>query len=520
MINKEYAKDICRSKFKLILIRTQIIFSIIAISCTLFQSFAKEVAVYVKAKQLSKLREFLISIKGIRFLTPELFSFDGGQDTWFGVRRKSKLLEFNNDYIQVIDSNHTEQTIANLLTRRNNLLKNASINHEEGLWKLGINKILEADRVEDDAARLLNLDPLKLRILGSNITSSIGHSSFGLNLRAKMLTLSSNPVSRYLVFPQKESNLPYLKYWDQFFNILDWDPRKTIELERSFWFLLESISSVRVTSTHSVDLISAHNSFSLEWEKQKREAILKLSERHTEQGLAFLQENFGMNQNDWFVTVHVRDTTSWNPNYGRNADIYSYFPAFKHIVDQGGHVIRIGNKDSKKLPNIPGVIDYAHFPEKSRLMDVFFLAKARFFIATTSGPIGVASSFGTPILWTNAPDVGKAVFHPKSLMIPKLIQNKGKRVLGMSEILSSSLGYTDSYIERLKNYKENFEGFSWRDNEDLEILEGVREMMAGLFDVTGNGQYEFMSILESFGSSGSTKVASFFINKWREVMYS
>lgn len=520
MISKKHFTEAYMSKIKLYLIRTKIIFSIISIIFTLLVRFIKEVMAYVKVKQLSKLREFLLSIKGMRFLTQEVTNSGSEQDTWFGVKIGSQLLDVDTDYTQDDYRGDSEEVLSNLLIRRNKLLNKANIDHQEGNWKLGVNQILEADRVENKAAQVMNIDPLALRIIGSNITSSIGHSSFGLNLRAKMRALSCNPVKKYLIFPQKESNLAYLQYWKPYFNILDWDARRTIEWERSLWFLLESISSVRTSPNESQDLITAHNLFSLEWEKQNRKPILELSETHMLKGVDFLRENLGMSKDDWFVTVHVRDTTAWNLNYGRNADIYSYLPALKFIVDQGGYVIRIGDKNSKKMPDIHGIIDYAHFHEKSRIMDVFFLAKARFMIATTSGPIGVASSFGTPILWTNAPDIGKAVFHPKSLMIPKLILDKGKNVINLSDILSSSLGYTDSYIEGLKDYKKYFEGFSWRENQDLEILEGVREMMAGLFVKTSDQQNRFKSILESFGSTGSTKIANFFLDNWKETMYS
>jgi putative glycosyltransferase (TIGR04372 family) len=234
----------------------------------------------------------------------------------------------------------------------------------------------------------------------------------------------------------------------------------------------------------------------------------------------FLRQNLGFKDHDWFVTVHVRDNFLSRPNYGRNADISSYLPAIKHIISQGGFVVRIGGKDSKNLPKIPGLLDYAHFPGKLRMMDIFFLAKAKFMIATTSGPIGVASSFGTPILWTNAPDIGKAVFHPRSLLIPKLIQNKKQEIINMSDILSSPLGYTDSQINKLEESENYFQGYTWRNNSETEIINGVYEMLKEKFKTTYPKQDEFISILKSFGNSGSTKIASSFLHDWERVLYS
>jgi putative glycosyltransferase (TIGR04372 family) len=505
---------------KLLVLRIKLIMSLILMVISLNFRFFKEILSYAKNKKFSNLHKFLISINGLRYLDEEKLFYENEEITWFGISERSHFLDLSHDYPRNEFIHKVEKDTAKLLKMRNNLLRSADVNFQQGNWKNGNVENLRADRLEDKAAELLQIDPLKIRILGRNMTSSIGHTSFGFSLRAKMMALSVNPVQKYLVLPQRDSNFEYLNYWESVFQTLYINPRKSADLEQSFWFLQESINTVRISDSESQDLISAHNFYSLEWEKQERKPLLQLSEFHNYEGMKFLRENLGFREQDWFVTIHVRDSVLSKPNYGRNADITSYLPAIKYIVNQGGFVVRIGGQDSRKLPKINGFLDYANYPNKSRMLDVFFLAKAKFMIATTSGPIGVASSFGTPILWTNAPDIGKAVFHPRSLLIPKLILNAKKEILTMSEVLSSPLGYTDSQINNLEGFKNNFQGYTWRNNSEVEITNGVREMLTEKFNSTYPKQHEFISILKSYGNTGTTKIASSFLNEWESTMYS
>ena len=479
----------------------------------------KEIAAYINARELTSLRRYLLSINGFRYLNQTKLTVEPDAGVWFGVDESSNLVDINRDYATDETINKNEAVIAKLLRERNDLLTNSNHNYELGNWDTAKSEFLKADRLEDEASKHLNIDPLDIRFLGGNLTSSIGHTSFGFSLRAKMTALSSNPVKRYWILPHSDSNYTYLKYWESKFHTLDISPRKLEALQQNFWFLQESISSVRTSETESMDLISAHNYYSLEWEKQSRPPLLYLSDYHNEEGMKFLRQNLGLKNGDWFVTVHVRDEVFSKPDYGRNANILSYLAAFDYIFDQGGYVVRIGGNNSRKLPKIPKLFDYAHFPQKSRMMDIFLLAKAKFMVATTSGPIGVASSFGTPILWTNAPDIGKAVFHPKALLIPKLIFNKSDKIISMSEMLSTPLGYTDSQIHKINGFENNFQGYKWRDNSETEIVDGVREMISGKFKDIDPKQRDFISILESYGNSGSTKIANSFLRQWENIMY-
>ena len=93
----------------------------------------------------------------------------------------------------------------------------------------------------------------------------------------------------------------------------------------------------------------------------------------------------------------------------------------------------------------PGVVDLTQEKDIPDWLIIYLIAKSRFMIATTSGPIGVAAALGIPILWTNMPDIGKAVFRTKSaLYVPKLVRRPSGDIVSLHETLDSPFGWSDS----------------------------------------------------------------------------
>lgn len=118
------------------------------------------------------------------------------------------------------------------------------------------------------------------------------------------------------------------------------------------------------------------------------------------------KRDLGMPDDAWFVCVHVRDSGYYGSSEGiqkqtRNSDILNYCKAFKTITQNGGWVVRIGDSNMKKIPDLDHVIDYAHSKEKSNLLDVYLIQECAFYIGTPSGPLTVANLFRRPILLTN-----------------------------------------------------------------------------------------------------------------------
>lgn len=118
------------------------------------------------------------------------------------------------------------------------------------------------------------------------------------------------------------------------------------------------------------------------------------------------KRDLGIPDNAWFVCVHVRDGGYYGSSEGlqkqaRNSDILNYCKAFKTITQSGGWVVRIGDSNMKKIPDLDHVVDYAHSKEKSDLLDVYLIQECAFYIGTPSGPLTVANLFRRPILLTN-----------------------------------------------------------------------------------------------------------------------
>jgi putative glycosyltransferase (TIGR04372 family) len=118
------------------------------------------------------------------------------------------------------------------------------------------------------------------------------------------------------------------------------------------------------------------------------------------------KRDLGIPDDAWFVCVHVRDGGYYGSSEGiqkqtRNSDILNYCKAFKTITQSGGWVVRIGDSNMKKIPDLDHVIDYAHSKEKSDLLDVYLIQECAFYIGTPSGPLTVANLFRRPILLTN-----------------------------------------------------------------------------------------------------------------------
>lgn len=108
----------------------------------------------------------------------------------------------------------------------------------------------------------------------------------------------------------------------------------------------------------------------------------------------------------WFACIHMReDDYQYRKGMAvtaRSVDPQSYLPMIKHIVEsQGGQVVRLGDPSMSHLPDMEGVIDLARIGD-SFPTQFFAISRARYFIASDSGPTQLGSAFGTPTVTTNS----------------------------------------------------------------------------------------------------------------------
>jgi len=113
-------------------------------------------------------------------------------------------------------------------------------------------------------------------------------------------------------------------------------------------------------------------------------------------------EKLGVQENGWYVCLHVRDGgyhSDWASR--RNADIRTYLPAVRAIVDRGGVVIRMGDSRMQPAPSEAGLIDYALSDYKDEWFDMFLIKNCRLYMGMQSGILDSAILFGRQLLITN-----------------------------------------------------------------------------------------------------------------------
>ena len=227
-------------------------------------------------------------------------------------------------------------------------------------------------------------------------------------------------------------------------------------------------------------VLSRHLAYSViqrQWEAEGRQPLLRLSERHREEGWRTLGR-LGVPEGAWFVCLHVRESgyhgedAAADHNALRNADIATYLPAIEEITGRGGWVLRIGDASMAPLPPMNRVIDYALSDARSEWMDLFCFSQCRFFAGSMSGPISVAFVFGVPGVGINLFPLGYYQYSTSDLFIHKLLRRRGDgRFLGIGEALKPPLPnlHWPEYYER--------NGLEVVDNTPDQIAAVIVEML-------------------------------------------
>jgi putative glycosyltransferase (TIGR04372 family) len=214
------------------------------------------------------------------------------------------------------------------------------------------------------------------------------------------------------------------------------------------------------------------------WEAENRPPLFVRCEE-TDAALRVLRGRLGMQEDAWYVCLHVREPSfhnRWNKVWeqARDADIRTYGAAIKTIHEHGGYVIRMGDPSMLPLPPMEGAIDYARSELKCEYADILLLSGARFFVGTNSGLSIVPGIYGVPCVLTNWVPIGVPNWFNKDLMIPKLLRYEGSRdFVSIEEMLASNLGY-------VQNPRDLPVGLEFVDNTPEELAATVTQMLCEL----------------------------------------
>lgn len=154
---------------------------------------------------------------------------------------------------------------------------------------------------------------------------------------------------------------------------------------------------------------------------------------------------FGFSDRDWYVLLHVRESSTYGPNDGlhdyRNGSIEAMTHTIEAITRAGGAVIRVGDGSMQPISDRMGVLDHARRSSKLPDDDLFLYRFARLFIGNTSGPVALAGIEGIPIVALNAAPMGAAlVYDHKAVCVPKIYvrANTGEEI-PFAEVFASHL---------------------------------------------------------------------------------
>jgi len=310
-----------------------------------------------------------------------------------------------------------------------------------------------------------------------DFSGAIGHQGhLGVHLAAQDLGLIPSG-RRYLHIKKEDSTKPF------FFSIKD----RIGLLSNSFfhnsgeppsqWHIFERMQMIK-TRNGFIDLHQLVEKVYLLNSQKNNGPILELDPIYYDNCRAKLKK-FGLNDDDWFVTLHVRD--AGNPSEHNSQSIWSYLKAIQYILDMGGKIIRIGDAKMPRLPDIPGLIDLSDKNESNQYFHLYALSKAKFFIGTLSGPKVIPPLFNMPMLVTNMTCLGLETinYSEKTLYVPKKIK-QNKAFLSFEQILNSPAGFGSLTVQDIKDKNIIFES-----NSEDEILKAVIEIIDLVFNDFG-----------------------------------
>lgn len=316
---------------------------------------------------------------------------------------------------------------------------------------------------QDNSALDINYFP---PFLSQEFGGPIGHNGLlGMHIAGQKLGLI-NSGKRFISVDSRNLSRPFFEQIKEEITFISANNSSGNE-NPDYWHVTERLQLIRAFGQFIDIYPLIENIF--EKNRNSQKPIMNLLPVYEENARLQLKK-LGLNDKDWFVTIHVRDTGLVGEV--REQSIKTYFKAIDYILGIGGKVIRIGDPSMARMDEKPGVIDLTRNFEVNSYLHLFALAKAKFFIGTNSGPKMLPPLYGVPSLITNLTAIGLESLKlvEGSIYVPKLIQKKGI-LLNFSEIMNSHIGYDNFNAKDL--YKRDILLIN---NSENEIFEAVREM--------------------------------------------
>jgi putative glycosyltransferase (TIGR04372 family) len=316
------------------------------------------------------------------------------------------------------------------------------------------------------------------------LSQHIGHLALEPDCYLKEVRVGLRaPARRTFLVCRRErvANAEILRYWRRYFSVVLASP-----VTHDAFSALARRPGVGVDALGYVATLGETAKYPEIYRRYSgRPPLLTLSEADLVRGRAALAR-LGIPEDAWFVCVHCREGGFYDDDAHsyRNASIASFAEAMATITAAGGWCVRMGDPSTTPMAPAPQVVDYAHHAERSPWLDVFLVARSRFFLGTNSGLLGVAVAFGVPAGLTNQTPMC-VVLTVGDVAIPKLMWDDEKgRLVTFAEVLALELTG-----ERAPDYQELYTQAGLRplENDPRDVADVAREMLqrtAGEFEVT------------------------------------
>jgi len=236
----------------------------------------------------------------------------------------------------------------------------------------------------------------------TNICGSLGNYFYIFTLihSVKLNCVKFKEINLIKNINEKFTNDTLAKYFKKYINVV----------EVTYYNLIDKIMEILMIPItffcpHKETATEIHLASNLVYQeriKQNKLGYFELDQEDLKKGRELIK-NFGIDENQWFVCLHVRESGSkLDKDHFRNFQIQEYFKAIEYITEQGGYVFRVGDSAMSKIPKMKNVIDYANHEENSDFLDVYLGARCKFTIAVSSGFWTIPHFFGKPVLITNS----------------------------------------------------------------------------------------------------------------------
>jgi len=359
----------------------------------------------------------------------------------------------------------------------------------------------------------INLEGYFPPALSVGFLGPIGHQALlGVHIAAQNLGILPKGTRTAIRVLQEEPK-PLLDVFQPYLNYVNYRSAPAWTELPNHWHATERLQLIRAHDGF-IDLYEMIENVFTKSNPTPEKPLFNLDKNYIDYSQTELA-NLGLQKNDWFVGLHIRNDGPTESR--RNQPVDSYIEAIDEVISRGGKVIRIGDKSMSPIPSRHGLIDLVMELDARKDLHLYVLANALFFIGTSSGPSSVPPLFGVPTLVTNTTSIGRNVLSASknSIYIPKLhIDSKGD-IVSFREVLKGSDAFGELELLQLKRI-----GIQLQPNSSEDIFLAVKEMFNKIENQQIAGEEEYKIQIDkirteiAWTSKGSFSVS--FLEKYQE----